>query len=162
MTTETKIDLSPAVVEALSIADLPDVQWKHDDDLCDCVFQRIGLWKNPYLATTQEIRLCCVWAELGKQYPDFVRTIPGYFNENTQQWETNPWEWNGEAEMPKAIWYRHLARKFGRPVADVRAEYAERDELRPKGYKAAERVPFVLLVDGMEVEIDLRKLKRRA
>ena len=125
--------LSPALIEALAIAGLPDVQWQHDDDLCDCVFQRIGMWKNPYLATQHEIRLCCVWAELGKQYPDFVRTIPGYFNENTKEWETEPYAWNGEADMPKAIWYRSLARQQGRTVGDIRAEYAEKDELRPRG-----------------------------
>ena len=125
--------LSPALIEALAIAGLPDVQWQHDDDLCDCVFQRIGMWKNPYLATQHEIRLCCVWAELEKQYPDFVRTIPGYFNENTKEWQTEPSEWNAEFPMPKAIWYRHLARQQGRSVADIRAEYAGKDELRPRG-----------------------------
>lgn len=132
-TTTTKPTLSPAVLEALSVGSLPDVDWDHQDDLCDCTFQRVGMWKNPYLAETLEIRLCCVWARLAEQYPDAVRTIPGYFNENTQEWITTPWAWDGEAEMPKAIWYRHLARKLNRPLAEIRAEYADRDELRPKG-----------------------------
>lgn len=150
MQTDTQVPpaLSPAVIEALSIGSLPDVQWQHEDDLCDCTYQRIGMWKNPYLAETLEIRLCCVWAELAKQYPDFVRTIPGYFNENTKQWETQPWEWNGEAEMPRAIWYRHLARKLDRPLAEIRAEYAERDELRPKGYVKPEPVPLFIHIMG--------------
>lgn len=133
--TDVKTRLSPGVIEALSIGSLPDVQWQNQDDLCDCTFQRVGLWKNPYLAETLEIRLCCVWAELGKWFPDFVRTIPGYFDDNEQEWITEPWEWTGETEMPKAIWYRHLARKQGRAVSEIRAEYGEKDALRPKGIK---------------------------
>jgi len=135
MTTEidSRPTVSPAVLEALSIGSLPDVEWQTGDDLCDCTYQRIGMWKNPYLAETLEIRLCCVWAKLAEQYPDAVRTIPGYFNENTKEWMTQPWAWDGEAEMPKAIWYRHLARKLDRPLAEIRAEYAGKDHLRPKG-----------------------------
>lgn len=147
--------LTPALLEALSIAELPEVQWKHGDDLCDCVFQRIGMWKNPYLATTQEIRLCCVWAELGKMFPDFVRTIPGYFNENTQRWDTNPWDWNGETEMPKALWHRQLARKLGCTVAEARAMSLE----PPAGQPKLEPVPFILLVGGQEVTLNLRKVR---
>ena len=153
--------ISPAILEALAIAELPEVHWLHGDDLCDCTFQRIGMWKNPYLAATQEIRLCCVWAELGKQYPDLVRTIPGYFNENSQRWETNPWDWNGEVEMPKALWYRQLARQLARSVADIRAEYADKDELRPKGAPHPEPIPFILLIDGQELALDLRKMRFR-
>lgn len=137
--------LSPAVIEAISIGNLPDLQWKHDDDLCDCTYQRIGFWTNPYLAETQEIRLCCVWAKLGEMFPDFVRKVPAYWNENEQQWETEPWRWDGEEAMPKAIWYRHLARKLGVTVAEARAEYGEKDELRPKG---CQRVPILLPYDG--------------
>ena len=153
--------LSPAIIEALAIGSLPDVEWKHGDDLCDCVFQRIGMWKNPYLSTTQEIRLCCVWAKLGEQYPDLVRMTPGYFNENTQRYETEPWEWNGEAEMPKALWYRQLARKLDRPLADIRAEYSAKDELRPKGHVKPEPIPFILLMGGQEVMLDLAKVRFR-
>ena len=147
--------LSPALLEALSIASLPDVQWLHEDDLCDCTFQRIGMWKNPYLAETLEIRLCCVWAELARQYPDFVRTIPGYWNENEQRWDTEPQEWNGEAEMPKAIWYRHLARRLDRTVADVRAEYADKDHLRPRGAPRREPISFFLPYEGDWIEVDV-------
>ena len=147
MNTQVQSQLSPAVIEALTIGSLPDVQWQHEDDLCDCTFQRIGMWKNPYLAETLEIRLCCVWARLAEQYPESVRTIPGYWNENTKSWETQPWDWNGETEMPRAIWYRHLARKLNRPLAEIRAEYADRDHLRPKGRGAS--VPFVVKIAGM-------------
>ncbi len=122
-----------AVLEALSIGSLPDVVWQHGDDLCDCIFQRIGMWKNPYLAETLEIRLCCIWAKIAEQYPEFVRTIPGYFDDNTDTWFTEPMAWDAEHDMPKAIWYRHLARTLNRPLAEIRAEYADKDDLRPKG-----------------------------
>lgn len=149
--TETMTALSPGVVEALSIGNLPDVDWANQDDLCDCTYQRIGLWKNPYLAETLEIRLCCVWAKLAEQYPDCVRTIPGYRNDNTGEWETQPWEWNGETEMPRAIWLRHLARKQGRPLAEIRAAYA--DQAPPQG-TPRRSIPFILLFSGEEIGID--------
>ena len=125
--------LSPGVVEALSIGSLPDVIWRDDDDLCDCEFQRVCQWTNPYIGSTHEVRLCCIWAELYKLFPDHVRDIPASFDLNRQAWRTEPAEWDGETEMPKAIWYRHLASKHGRPLAEIRAEYAEKDHLRPKG-----------------------------
>lgn len=151
--------LSPAVLEALSIGNLPGVAWSNQDDQCDCVYQRIGMWKNPYLAETLEIRLCCIWAKLAEQYPEFVRTIPGYFDENTKRWITEPLEWNGQAEMPKAIWYRHLARKEGRPLSDIRQEYSQKDEQRPKG--SGEPIPFILVIGGREIALDLRRLRWR-
>ena len=46
-----------AIAEALAIASIPEIQWKHGDDLCDCTFQRIGFWTNPYLAKTLQVRL---------------------------------------------------------------------------------------------------------
>ena len=153
--------ISPAIIEALSIAELPEVQWSNQDDLCSCVYQRIGMWKNPYLAETHEIRLCCIWAKLGEQYPDFVRTIPGYFDENRKEWITEPKDWNGETEMPKAIWFRHLARKLDRPIEDIRAEYADKDELRPKGTPKPEPLPFILVINGEEIVLDLRKVRFR-
>lgn len=147
--------LSPGLLEALSISELPDVQWLNEDDLCDCTFQRIGMWKNPYLAETLEIRLCCVWAELAKQYPDFVRTIPGYWDDNNKEWITQPWDWNGESAMPKALWLRQLARKQDRPLSEIREEYADLDHLRPKGEVRPERHPFIVKALGTWVEIAL-------
>ena len=151
--------LSPAILEALAIGGLPDVDWDNQDDLCDCTYQRIGMWKNPYLAETQEIRLCCIWAELGKQFPEHVRTMPGYWSPDRQEWLTAPREWDGETEMPRAIWYRHLARKLGRPLAEIRAEYQDKDGLRPKGARRTEPVPFVLLLGGQEIMFDLRRMR---
>ena len=151
--------LSPAVIEALSVGNLPDIQWNDLDDLCDCVYQRVGWWKNPYLAETLEIRFCCVWAEFYKQYPQHVRFIPGYWDPNHKEWLTEPMEWNGESAMPKSLWYRHLARKLNRPLAETRAEYVDKDELRPKGSKRPEPIPFILLAGSQEITLDLRKVR---
>ncbi|HLE80168.1 MAG TPA: hypothetical protein VJA25_02625, partial [Dehalococcoidia bacterium] len=61
-------------------------------------------------------------------------------------WVTEPADWNGEAEMPKAIWYRQLARKQGRLVQDIRTEYSARDELRPRG--RSKSVPLFVCFGG--------------
>ena len=148
--------LSPAVVEALAIGSLPEIQWKPQDDLCDCTYQRIGLWTNPYLAETLEVRMCCIWAELYKQFPEFVRTVPAFYDYNADEWVTEPMEWNGEDEMPKAIWYRHLARKHGRAVAEIRAEFSGRDSERPKGAPVKGPAPFFLPFGGEWLEVDFR------
>ena len=90
--------------------------------------------------------MCCIWAELYKMFPQFVRVTPAYLDGNAKQWVTEPQEWNGEAEMPKAIWFRHLARKEGRPVSEVRGDYAERDDLRPKG--RPDSIPLFVHIAG--------------
>lgn len=159
MTADTK--LSPAVVEALSIGALPDVQWGNQDDLCDCTYQRIGFWTNPYLAETLEVRMCCIWAELYKQFPEYVRTIPAFFDYNAEQWVTSPQEWNGEDEMPKAVWYRHLANKQGRSVADIRAEYAEKDHLRPKRQQRKQPTPLFVKIGSEWLSINLASHRSR-
>lgn len=125
--------LSPAVVEALAISNIPDIQWKMEDDLCDCTYQRIGWWTNPYLAETLEVRVCCIWAELYKQFPQFVRMTPAFWNYNKDKWVTEPMEWTGENPMPRSIWYRQLARKQSRSLAEIRAEYADQEP--PQGYE---------------------------
>ena len=154
--------ISPAVIEALSIAELPDVRWDIHDDLCDCTYQRIGMWTNPYLAETLEVRMCCIWAELYKQYPQFVRHVPAFFDYgHGDKWVTEPMEWNGETEMPKSLWYRQLARKLGRTMESVRDEYADQDDLRPKGTPVQEPIPFILLMGDQELTLDLRKLRLR-
>lgn len=118
---------------ALKAGELPSTFWSVEDDLCDCVYQRTIQFTNPYLAETHEMRLCCLWGELQKDYPNFVRTIPAYFNLNTKEWEEEPAEWNGEADMPASIWYRQLARKEGISVGAARAKYASRIAEKPVG-----------------------------
>jgi len=123
------------ILAALFAGAFPGEFWDCQDDKCDCTYQRIGMWTNPYLAETLEVRMCCIWAEIYRQYPQFVRVTPAFLDGNAKAWVTEPREWDGEAEMPKSIWYRQIARQQGRSVEDVRAEYGEKDELRPKGRK---------------------------
>lgn len=124
-----------AVLEAEAILNglFPEEFWDVNDDACDCTFQRIGMWTNPYLGETLEVRMCCIWAELYKLFPDKVRVTKGYMNYNENRWDEGVREWDGESDMPPSIWYRHLARLQGRTVADIREEYRYKDHLRPKG-----------------------------
>lgn len=110
---------------------LPEIRWQHGDDLCDCTFQRIGWWTNPYLGRTLEIRLCCAWKKLGEMFPEvgqYIREIPAFDNYNTGRWETEPAAWDGDYDMPRALWHRHLAAKTGKPLEQIRREY---DHLMP-------------------------------
>ena len=111
--------------DALGMDTLPEIRWMHGDDLCDCTFQRIGEWANPYIARTMRIRFCCVWGELLKDYPQHVQEIPGYFNENTEQIEQEPWAWNGEEEMPRALWYRQIQTVTGLPLDTIRLKFRD-------------------------------------
>ena len=136
MAAKTK-DLSPEVLqamqEAIAAESLPDVHWLYGDDLCDCTFQRIGSWSNAYLGRTLRVRMCCIWAELYKAFPQFVQEIPAYYDANRHKWEVVPCDWDSkEVDMPLPIWYRQLAVQTGRSVADIREEYSKRASERPK------------------------------
>jgi len=148
MTTETGLapQVESDILAALFAGTFPDTFWDCQDDLCDCTYQRIGMWTNPYIAETLEVRMCCIWAEIYRMFPQFVRVTPAYLDGNTKGWVTEPADWNGEAEMPKAIWYRQLARKQGRLVQDIRTEYSARDELRPRG--RSKSVPLFVCFGG--------------
>ena len=102
---------------------LPEAAWLHGDDACDCTFQRIGLWKNPYIGETLEVRMCCIWAELYKLFPQFVRVTPAYLT-GDDEWDTSVREWDGEHDMPRDIWYRQRARIEGLMLTEVREKYA--------------------------------------
>jgi len=151
MTTEI---LSPAVVEALSIGNLPDIQWKMHDDLCDCTYQRIGMWTNPYLAETLEVRMCCIWNELYKQFPQYVRSVPAFWDYNAEQWVTEPAEWNGEEDMPQSMWHRQLARKLGISLEAARMLNIP----APQGQKLPQRTPkpqMLLSFGGEWIPVEL-------
>lgn len=114
-------------------AELPEIEWDHEDDLCDCTFQRIGWWTNPYIGKTMRIRWCCIWNELGKQFPQYVELLPGFYNYNEGRYEAEPWEWDGEADMPRAIWYRQIQSITGRSLPEIRERFKEMAP--PKGTK---------------------------
>lgn len=137
-----------ALEQALEILEQvkPAEAWDAQDDLCDCVFQRIGRWTNPYIGETLEVRMCCIWADIYKQYPQYVRVT-----------RSEPAIWNGEFDMPKAIWHRQLANDKGISVSEARA--LEMDA--PKAIQRPEAIPFVLVMNGMEYTLDLAKVRRR-
>ena len=112
------------IVAALGV--LPETFWDAQDDLCDCTYQRIGMWTNPYLAETLEVRMCCIWKELYKLFPEHVRVTKGYLVDD-QAWDTSVREWDGEQDMPRAIWYRQLARQTGRTLPEIREAYGHLD-----------------------------------
>lgn len=105
-----------ALEQAIQIVNAQQT-WDVNDDACDCTHQRVGYWYNPYHGEVLETRLCCVWAELEKQYPQFFRRT-----------YVEPVEWNAlDTDMPRSIWYRQLAALTGKPLAEIRAEYAEQE-----------------------------------
>ena len=107
------------------VEQIPEIMWEHGDDLCDCTFHRIGSWTNPYLGKTLRIRMCCIWKELYKDYPQFVQEIPAYYDENTDSYEIEPAPWDSEDDdMPVHIWHRQVAFVTGKPLAQVRDELA--------------------------------------
>jgi hypothetical protein len=108
------------IVAALDL--LPEDIWDANDDACDCTFQRIGMWTNPYLGETLEVRMCCIWAELYRMFPEHVRVVKAW--KHGDEWQPGVWDWNGEDDMPRSIWYRHLARREGITVAEARERYA--------------------------------------
>lgn len=117
--------------DALAMGTLPEVHWVHDDDLCDCTFQRIGLWTNPYIGRTLKVRFCCVWKELLREYPDFVQEIPAFYDYNNHKYISEPWEWDSrDSDMPRAIWYRQIQAVTGRPLDEIRMQF--RDMEPPK------------------------------
>jgi hypothetical protein len=120
--------------DMLAVASIPDTFWIQEDDLCDCTFQRICEWTNPYLGRTQRYRLCCMWARmiavLGME--EFVQEIPAAYDANRHVYDPEPRPWDSEdMPMPRSIWYRQLAAQTGRSVAEMRDEYSQRIDERP-------------------------------
>jgi len=118
--------------KALALEMLPD-QWLVGDDKCDCTFQRIGEWGNPYIGKSLQVRLCCIWAELAKEYPQFVQEVDCYWDRNLIEpvMGAQPWD-SEEMDMPLDIWYRQLASEQNRPLVEIREEYRHKQHLRPR------------------------------
>jgi len=121
--------------KALALEMLPD-QWLVGDDKCDCTFQRIGEWGNPYIGKSLQVRLCCIWAELAKEYPQFVQEVDCYWDRNRIEpvIGAQPWD-SEEMDMPLDIWYRQLASEQNRPLVEIREEYRLKQHLRPRKAK---------------------------
>ena len=121
------------MMAALLSGALPDVQWSAADDLCDCVYQRIGEWNNIYLAETLRVRLCCIWAEFEKQWPQFFERVPAYWDGNRDRWVREPQPWDSEdAAMPLHLWYRQVARQEGISLSSARERCQSGEFKRPR------------------------------
>lgn len=132
MTATISEQLAREVYAATLAAQIPDVYWIHGDDLCDCTFQRIGEWTNPYIARTLRVRFCCIWNELYKQYPQFVQEIPAYHDGNREVWVMEPRAWDSEEmPMPLTLWYRQLASATGQSVGEIRDLLKGHEQERP-------------------------------
>lgn len=119
-----------ALEQALEIIQAQET-WNVNDDLCDCTYQRIGYWNNPYIGETLEVRLCCVWAELEKQWPQFFRRT-----------QIEPAKWNGEADMPRSIYHRQLAKLNGMSVSEAREMGLDPPQGRPRQPKPLFYLPW--------------------
>lgn len=119
-----------ALEEALAIVNAQET-WHVNDDRCDCTYQRMGYWNNPYIGETYEIRLCCLYAEFEKQYPQFFKRT-----------QIEPAEWNGEADMPRSIYHRQLSKLHGMTVSEARAMAGEAPKGRPKAEKPVVWLPW--------------------
>ena len=120
--------------QATEIAEARDA-WSVQDDLCDCVYQRIGSWFNPYIGEFLETRLCCVWAKFEAQWPELFR--------RTKQ---EPAIWDGEADMPVAVWHRQMSAHLGVPLEEARTLAGS----APKGKAKPEKISLYLPVGGDE------------
>ena len=103
--------------------EMPEVTWTHGDDLCNCTFQRIGDWSNPYIARTRRVRVCCLENRMLEDNEDLVQDIPGYYNENTGDFEAEPWVWDGEDDMPEHLFMRQTAIIQGLSLDETRVKF---------------------------------------
>ena len=111
------------VSDNLHPREMPEITWTHGDDLCNCTFQRIGDWANPYIARTRRVRVCCLESRMLEGNEDLVQDIPGYYNENTGDFETEPWVWDGEDDMPEHLFMRQTAIIQGLSLDETRVKF---------------------------------------
>lgn len=128
-----------ALEQAIEIIQAQET-WDVNDDLCDCTYQRAGYWNNPYIGETYEVRLCCLFAEFEKQWPQFFKRT-----------QIEPAEWNGEADMPASIYHRQLSKAFGVSVSEARLMANE----PPKGKPHQSKPTFYLPWGGEYMEVRL-------
>lgn len=124
---------------------IPEDPWQADDDQCDCTFQRIGWWTNPYIGRTLKVRLCCIWAEIYKQYPQFVQEIPAFmnYNEGEHVYEGEPRPWSStDMDMPRAVWYRQLAVQMNMPLSWVRENFSNQEPPKRVAYNSLSSADF--------------------
>lgn len=145
MANETKtLERSEAVAQAIAILaavkGIPGTHWALGDDACDCTFQQVSEWSNPYIAQTLRVRWCCILEELFKMFPQHVTRIDAYYDHNRDKYVAEPREWDScEMDMPVYLWFRQLAKKQGRTLEQIRQEYGDRKAERPKKVAARKK-----------------------
>ncbi len=112
-----------ALEQAIRIIEAQDT-WDVNDDLCDCTYQFMSYYNNPYIGETYEVRLCCLYAEFEKQYPQFFKRV-----------QIEPAEWNGESDMPRSIYHRQLSKLHGLSVSEARMIAGETPRGKPRASK---------------------------
>ena len=128
---------------------MPEFIWTHGDDLCDCTFQRIGEWTNPYIARTRRVRVCCLENRILEGNEDLVQDIPGFFNDNTGLFEMEPWVWNGEDDMPESLFMRQTAIIQGLSLDETRVKFEGVEP--PKGIPRPKVVKEKVIMSEHEV-----------
>jgi hypothetical protein len=131
-------EIAPDMLAMLASTAIPEVTWDVGDDLCDCTFQRIGFWTNPYLARTLRVRFCCIWDEIFKEYPEHVQEIPAFVNYNQGEdvYVVEPLAWDASHDMPRALWYRQKSSEMGLPIGIIRDMFEKEEP--PKAVKSSE------------------------
>lgn len=125
------------ILAFLETSGIPEENWTHGDDLCDCTFQRIGFWTNPYIGRTLKVRLCCIWAKVYAMFPEYVQEIPAFTDYNHgDSYVAKPAPWDGETDMPLHLWHRQLAVEMHLPLSAVRELVAGQEP--PKAVRAKE------------------------
>ena len=135
--------------DSLHPRQMPEITWTHGDDLCNCTFQRIGDWSNPYLGLTRRVRVCCLEQRMLEGNEDLVQDIPGYFNENTGQFEAEPWVWDGEDDMPDHLFMRQTAIIQGLSLDETRVKFEGVEP--PKGIPRPKVVKEKVIMSEHEV-----------
>ena len=127
------------ILALLDTAGIPEENWTHWDDLCDCTFQRIGMWTNPYVGRTLKVRLCCIWAKLYAMFPEYVQEVPAFMDYNKgDAYSAAPVAWDGDTDMPVYLWHRQLAVQMRLPLETVRKLFAGRSP--PKAVLGGKKV----------------------
>ena len=80
---------------------------------------------------------------------DLVQDIPGYFNENTGQFETEPWMWDGEDDMPDHLFMRQTAIIQGLSLDETRVKFEGVEP--PKGIPRPKMVKEKVIMSEHEV-----------
>ncbi len=133
------MDIATLIATDESPASMRGMRWILGDDKCDCLFQRIGEWSNPFLGRTMRVRLCCLWAKIYEQYPEFVQQLP-YHEPNKGTYTSEVLDWDSEqADMPLYLWYRQLSIKERKPLKQIREEHKGREHERPKKVKMSRK-----------------------